>query len=101
MLTAPVRFVHPLLRARDYQERAELSHLAEWWRRGGVGVCSLVGIGGTGKTAIVERFLRLLPGVLPSDSALPKDLSLRRPDGLFVFSFYDAPNPDSFFASLA
>ncbi|HZF10023.1 MAG TPA: TIR domain-containing protein [Thermoanaerobaculia bacterium] len=101
MPTVPVRFVHPLLRARDYQEREELARLAEWWRRGGVGVCALVGIGGAGKTAVADRFLRLLPGVLPVDPALPKDPSLSQPVGLFVFSFYDAPNPDSFFAELA
>jgi tetratricopeptide (TPR) repeat protein len=101
MPTVPVRFVHPLLRARDYQEREELARLADWWRGGGVGVCALVGIGGAGKTAVAERFLRLLPGILAVNPALPKDSSLLQPAGLFVFSFYDAPNPDSFFAELA
>lgn len=104
MQSVPVRFVHPLLRARDYQERAEYERLAEWWRERGAmgsGVCALVGIGGAGKTAIVERFLRRLPGGLPEDPSLPKDSTLPQPRRLFVFSFYDAPNPDTFFAELA
>lgn len=104
MPSVPVRFAHPLLRARDYQERDEYAQLADWWRERGVsggGVCTLVGIGGAGKTAIVERFLRRIPGVLPEDPALSKDPTLPRPRGLFVFSFYDAPNPDTFCAELA
>ena len=66
MPSVPIRFVHPLLRARDYQERVEFARLAGWWRERGVaggGVCALVGIGGAGKTAIIERFLRRLPGI--------------------------------------
>ena len=94
------RFVHPLLRARDWQDRPEFVHLCDWWRNGGTGVCSLVGIGGAGKTAIAERFLRALPGGLAPMDGAPKDVTLPQPEGLFVFSFYDAPNPDSFFAEL-
>jgi hypothetical protein len=124
-------FVHPLLRARDWQDRPELALLCDWWRgtdslsssneeRAGVrsrsssssphsalraphspGVCALVGIGGAGKTAIAERFLRVLPGGLPALPDTPKDETLPPPRSLFVFSFYDAPNPDSFFAELA
>jgi tetratricopeptide (TPR) repeat protein len=94
-------FAHPLLRARDWQERPEFAQLCDWWRQIGKGVCSLVGIGGAGKTAIVERFLRMLPGVLPLELGIRKQESLPKPRRLFVFSFYDAPNPEDFFTQLA
>ena len=96
-----VNFVHPLLRARDYQNRPEFDRLCDWWRGGGQGVCALVGIGGAGKTAVADRFLRVLPGAMADDPNLPKDNSLPAPGDLFVFSFYDALNPDAFVAELA
>ena len=46
-----IHFAHRLLRARDWQHRPEFDALLDWWRRGGVGGCALVGIGGAGKTA--------------------------------------------------
>lgn len=95
-----IYFAHRLLRARDWQDRLELDQLCDWWRSGGAGICALIGIGGAGKTAIVERFLRRLPGVFPKAEKIPEDDSLFPPEGLFVFSFYDVPNPDSFFAEL-
>jgi hypothetical protein len=105
-------FVHTLLRARDWQDRPEFDQLCDWWR-GSVtpnseargpnypGVCVLVGIGGAGKTAIADRFLRLVPGGLRALPDTPKDETLPSLGGLFVFSFYDAPNPDHFFAQLS
>ncbi|MCP4662119.1 MAG: hypothetical protein GY856_42495, partial [bacterium] len=96
-----LRIAHRLLRARDWQDRPELDRLADWWRRGAAGVCALVGIGGAGKTAIADRFLRRLPEVLPAEPGVDKDPSLPAPRELLVFSFYDAPNPDAFVAELA
>lgn len=58
---------------------------------------ALVGMGGAGKTAITERFLRVLPGGLPEDPDVVKDHSLAAPRSVFIFSFYDAPNPEAFF----
>src|SRR6516162_9594991 len=88
------RFAHPLLRARDWQDRPEFARLCDWWRQIGKGVCALVGIGGAGKTAVVDRFLRVLPEALPPDLSVRKLEALPKPRRLFVFSFYDAPNPD-------
>lgn len=93
------QFVHPLLRARDWQDRPQLEEVCGWWSEGGAGVCALVGIGGAGKTAVADRFLQLLPGALPAHPTVPKRHDLRPPERLFVFSFYDAPN--QFFAELA
>jgi hypothetical protein len=93
-------FVHSLLRAHDWQHRPQLDDVCQWWRNGGRGVLALVGMGGAGKTAIVERFLRVLPGGLPPDPDVPKDGSLPTPHSVFVFSFYDAPNPEAFFEAL-
>ncbi len=91
---------HRLLRARDWQDRPQLGELCDWWRGGHGGVCALVGIGGAGKTAVADRFLRSLPGVLPAPD-VAVDETFRPPRGLFVFSFYHAPNPEAFFAELA
>lgn len=93
-------FVHPLLRARNWQHRPQLDAVSEWWRGGGRGVCGLIGMGGAGKTAIAERFLRILPCGLPEDPQIAKDSTLPTPRSVFVFSFYDAPNTDAFFRCL-
>ena len=90
---------HRLLRARDWQDRPQLGRLCEWWRGGSGAVCALVGIGGAGKTAIADRFVRSLPGVLPTPDVEVVE-ALAPPGALFVFSFYDAPNADAFFAEL-
>ena len=90
---------HPLLRARDWQARPEFGQVCDWWRAGGAGVCALVGIGGAGKTAIAQRFLLNLPGVMAGSG--DEGVDLPEPEACFVFSFYDAPNPDAFFRELA
>ncbi len=78
-----------------------MDDVCRWWSEGGAGVCALIGIGGAGKTAVADRFLRMLPEVLPPHADVPKRSDLRVPERLFVFSFYDAPNPDSFFSAIA
>ena len=97
-------FAHTLLRARNWQPRPQLDEVCGWWRvggdRGGTGICSLIGIGGAGKTAIADRFLQLLPDVLPPNPDVPKDTSLAVPNNVFVFSFYDAPNAETFLIEL-
>ncbi len=94
------KIVHLLAKAYDYQERIEFDQLCNWWKTGGKGVCALIGIGGAGKTAIVERFLRMISRVSPDNQNLHKDSKLIPPTNLFVFSFYKTNNFDEFFSHL-
>lgn len=101
--TTPFYQQHRLLRARDWQDRAEFQQLLDWWKRGehGRGVCALVGIGGAGKTAIADRFLQLLPdNFVLAPPGVDKRADLPPAERLFVFSFYDEPNADAFFRQL-
>jgi len=95
--------VHNLLRAHDWQHRPQFDEVCAWWRGGGPGVCALVGMGGAGKTAIAERFLSVLPGVMSAASAdetTKKDASLPEPHSTLVYSFYDDDKPENFFEYL-
>ena len=85
--------VHRLLPARDFQDRIELDRLCSWWEEGGAGVCALVGLGGAGKTAIAEKFLRLLPGVIAGSPDEKEDM-LPKPTTVFIFSFYEEASPE-------
>src|SRR5262245_32556587 len=64
----------------------ELAALHGWWRDGLQGVLALVGLGGAGKTAVAARFL---------DEVLRSD-PFPRPEGLFVWSFYQEPDAGRF-----
>jgi hypothetical protein len=98
--------VHTLLRARDWQHRPQLDQVCDWWRRGGPGVCALVGMGGAGKTAIAEQFLSALPvgqasSLSSSEGASPAiDPPLPPAHGVFVYSFYEDDKPENFFRDL-
>jgi tetratricopeptide (TPR) repeat protein len=83
-----LEIVHRLQAAPAYQDRPELDRLVEWWRDVHHGVCALIGLGGSGKTALVEQLLRRSTELSP------------RPHGTFVFSFYEEPSSDAFFAKL-
>src|SRR5437899_2182939 len=79
--------VHPLPPAPHFVGReAELEALCAAWKDGFRGVITLVGLGGAGKTAVASRFLEefLHRGDTP------------RPDGLFVWSFYQEPDAGLF-----
>ena len=90
---------HRLRVARDWQPRQELDQLCDWWRTPAFGVCLLEGMPGCGKTAIVDRFMRVLPGGYPQLPDVTKE-DLPPANGTFVFSFFDG-SEDVFFASLA
>lgn len=81
------RIVHPLQPSPHFRGRdALLIDLESWWSDPASPdrVVSLVAPGGTGKTAVTERFLQ-------TARAKP------RRAGLFVWSFYEAPEVDRFF----
>jgi hypothetical protein len=65
---------------------SELRSLCAWWGNSLCGVLALVGLGGTGKTALASRFL---------DELLARDPA-PRPEGLFVWSFYQEPDAGRF-----
>ncbi len=97
----PPRLVHALPPARDFQGRRELEAIAEFWRgqRPG-GVLCLEGMGGSGKTALVERFLCELPGTPFHRNGVAKRTDLPRPRSLLVWSFYEATDAGEFVAEL-
>ncbi|WP_437987243.1 helix-turn-helix domain-containing protein [Sorangium sp. So ce117] len=77
---------HTLQRARHFVGRAEIVDRLAAWADGSPPcprVIALLGVGGAGKTAIVERFLQGL-GDAP------------RPGGVLVWSFYDDPRTEAF-----
>jgi hypothetical protein len=93
--------IHPLPPAVDFQDRPELTALKSLWSRdAGSGVVALIGIGGSGKTALVSHFLQQLRGSGVESRDAPKDDSLPAPDGVFVWSFYDNPNVEFFAGAL-
>jgi len=68
----------------------ELARLRDAWTSGCRGVLALVGLGGAGKTALAARFLNdLLAGATSP-----------RPDGVFVWSFYQEPDAGLFLEEL-
>jgi hypothetical protein len=79
--------VHPLPPAPHFVGRqAELTELRTLWQARFRGVIALVGLGGAGKTAVAANFLE---GLL-APTGTP------RPDGLFVWSFYQEPDAGLF-----
>jgi hypothetical protein len=81
------RLVHPLPQAPDFLGRdAELRALQASWASGVAGVLALVGLGGSGKTALTARFLANL---------LARETG-PHPASLFVWSFYQEPDPGLF-----
>jgi hypothetical protein len=81
------RLVHRLPPAPNFVGReAELHELRRLWAAGLRGVLALVGLGGAGKTAVASQFLDELLGAASGP----------RPHGLFVWSFYQEPDPGAF-----
>lgn len=70
--------------------KSEHNLLRKFWDEGGSGLIALVGIGGCGKTAIVQQFLED-QGWLDYSNDAPNG-----PDGLLVWSFYTEDSTSSF-----
>ncbi len=83
-----VRLIHRLVTAHTIEAREEEDLLEEWFTKAGVGVCALHGVGGAGKSIILERFIGRI-------------LSERRCEYLFAFSFENDPMVDSFIGELS
>lgn len=82
-----------LTRAQRFQPRPELEALRRFWTDAeGGGVIALVGIGGAGKTAMVQHFLEELRPRSSKTASLGPNLP--QPHALFVWSFYDEPYPE-------
>ena len=71
-----LKFVSRLPRASKWQDREEFFDLCDWWNSTRSGVCALIGIGGAGKTAIIEQFLQVVPGITEQAFTVSKDWSL-------------------------
>src|SRR5579859_4511254 len=79
--------IHRLPAAPHFVGReTEVNTLRSLWTAGQRGVLALVGLGGAGKTAVAARFL---------DYLLRSQIQ-PRPDGLFVWSFYQEPDAGLF-----
>jgi hypothetical protein len=97
----PPRYAHYLRPASEFQDRPELEAVRSFWRRPRGGVLGVVGIGGAGKTALLERFLAELPRTWRAPEAVRKRPDLPAPDGLFVWSFYESADCAEFARQLA
>lgn len=94
-------FADSLLPVSQFQERPELEVMRLFWiDQQHSGVLSLIGIGGSGKTALACRFLQELPGSGLETREVVTNESLPLLQGLFAWSFYDRPNVELFFQSL-
>ncbi|MCQ3930204.1 MAG: hypothetical protein DPW16_07065 [Chloroflexi bacterium] len=81
----------------NFEPRPELDDLRDFWGdKTRHGVLALVGMGGSGKTALLIRFLQELPDNPLTDFAATREGDLPPPQGIFVWSFYDQPNIEYF-----
>ena len=94
------RFAHALPSAEFYQPRREVENeLNERWRKGEPCVVALVGLGGMGKTSLVQQFLQNCP--LTRELEEIEDVKLPASDAVFAWNFYARPSADLFLLSLA
>jgi hypothetical protein len=94
------RSAHTLPVAEHYQPRRELElELRELWKREKPGVVALVGLGGIGKTSLVQQFVQSCPLTQESDKS--NDEETPAADAIFVWNFYAKPFGDLFLMSLA
>jgi hypothetical protein len=99
-LSFHVKVVHALTPARDFQLRPELEQIHTWWKAPDAqAILGLIGIGGSGKTALLRHFLAQLPNGLAQREVVV-DNSLMNCGALFVWSFYEDASTDAFLAAL-
>lgn len=89
------------LPASNFEPRRELDDLRDFWGdKTRYGVMALVGMGGSGKTALLVRFLQEIPDNPLTDFAAATEDSLLAAPRIFVWSFYDQPNIEYFIRGL-
>src|SRR3972149_5937392 len=80
LLPRPVTLVHPPVVPRYWTPRNDvLVTLDKWWREGTESVLVLVGLGGTGKSTVVQRWLNDIVGETETGQL----------EGLVQFSLYE------------
>jgi tetratricopeptide (TPR) repeat protein len=97
----PINVVHRLAHAEDFQPTKSSQALLAWWKQSR-GVCCLVGLGGSGKTATVDHFLRrlgVLPGLAAAEDSGTQSPAVPAPAAVFVFSLSEG-TPDTLFSEL-
>jgi hypothetical protein len=80
----PFDIVHVLPTVARYTGTQGLRQLIAWWQEQGSGVCCVAGIGGSGKTAAVDEFLRRIHVFTPRPGL--DSLPLQPPRAAFVFT---------------
>jgi len=96
-----VKFVTQLPRVPGFQHRSELDALTDWWTGIRPNVCVLAGPDGAGKTALVDRFLRLVTAKMEVRPGDRRESEFATPQAVFSFSLSAVPNPSGFLARLA
>ncbi|MBI1880677.1 MAG: toll/interleukin-1 receptor domain-containing protein [Chloroflexi bacterium] len=95
------KLAHALLPVAGFQDRLELNQLRAFWAdERGVGMVALVGMGGSGKTALASHFLQELPDSGLDHPDVPKNTDLRPAGDVFAWSFYEQPNVELFMQAL-
>ena len=79
-----IKFVTPLPRVQAFQHRAELDTLTDWWTGGQEPVCVLAGADGAGRTALVDRFLRMVTGKMDVRPGGEREKAFPIPEAVFV-----------------
>jgi hypothetical protein len=85
-----------------YQPRPELeAQLEDVWREGQSRVVALTGLGGSGKTMLLQSLLRKCELTLIVNASSSQQQELPAADALFTWDFYERQFPDAFLCSFA
>jgi hypothetical protein len=102
-ITRPLdRNTQSLLEPKYYQPRPELeAQLEDVWRQGQSRVVGLIGLGGSGKTLLLQSVLRRCELTLMVNASSSQQPELPTADALFIWNFYERQFPGAFLCSFA